>query len=162
MEETLILKQVEAVIARTSDGHQRASRRRSIRLAQQAIPSSGAIGRPRRMAILVVPRVIRHAVDVRADEGQKGIAERVQVLKRLRVILELDKWVEDKPDGAVANLGADDADGMTAGVNEGVEPVKGVVVYGKDELGGVIAGDRDRGQGEVGSMSTQLGDECGS
>jgi hypothetical protein len=112
---------------------------------QEAIPSSEAIGCHRRIAMLVVPRVIRHAVDVRPDEGQEGIAERVQILKRLRLILELDKWVEDKSDGAMANLGADDADGMAAGVNKGVEPAKRVVIRRKDEVGRVLLHNRDRG-----------------
>ena len=40
---------------------------------------------------------------------------------------------------AVANLGADDADGMAAGVNETVEPAQRVVIRRKDKQAGVIA-----------------------
>ena len=70
------------------------------------------MGCRRGMAIPVGPGDIRHAVDVRAEEGQEGLAERVQVLKRLLIILELERWMEDKSDGTVTNQGADDADGI--------------------------------------------------
>ena len=105
--------------------------------------ASCAIPQPEPELRLVPSRIIRHAVDVRPQEGQEGDTEGLQVRPCAGIILILDKRAGVVLDDAVGDPGAHEADGVAAGSDEGIELVEGVVVNRKDKLGDVVVHHRD-------------------
>jgi len=95
--------------------------------------------------MLVIARVIRHAVDVRLHEGQEGDAEGLQICQRLGVVLEFDKRFGMEFDSPALDTRPHDSDGMAAGADKGIELVEGIVVDSKDKLGSVAVRDGDGG-----------------
>jgi hypothetical protein len=71
--------------------------------------------------MLVHARIVRHAVDVRPHEGQKGDTEGLQIRHRLGVVLVFNKRLGMVFDGPGSETGAHDPDGMAARANEGIE-----------------------------------------
>ena len=106
---------------------------------------SSVIPQPEPELRLVPARIVRHTVDVRAQEGQEGDAEGLEVGHRAGVVLILDKRVRGILNGPAPEPGADQADGVAAGGNEGIERAEGVIVAREDKLGDVVVHHRDGG-----------------